>query len=77
MNPFSPYYNRQASILWQVANKETNLKIKDDEKLEATSELYLHEFKRLCGWDFGINLLEKETGKLREQVIQDDWSTPQ
>jgi hypothetical protein len=77
LNPFSPHYNRQASILWQVGVKETNLKIRDDEKLEPTSELYVHEFKRLCGWDFGINLLEKETGKLRQQVIEDDWTTPE
>jgi len=52
LNPFSPQYNRQASILWQVATKNIRGDSKENLHTLLHFELTFAEFRRICGYEF-------------------------
>ena len=52
LNPFDPQYNRQASILWQVAVKNIRGDSKDNLHTLVHFELTFAEFRRICGYEF-------------------------
>ena len=71
LDPFSPMYNRQASILWQVASKLVK-EFGDSKPQHNKTSNILEEFKALCGYEFYTFALEQENLKESNQNTQDE-----
>ena len=71
LDPFSPMYNRQASILWQVASKLVK-EFGDSKPQHNKTSNILEEFKALCGYEFYAYALEQENLKESNQNTQDE-----